>query len=169
MAEFIIPPREGASDATIFLAGPVQGTHDWQREAATQLLDALPQPNVDIVSPRGLKELYAKPSPWLDTEQQTPWEKRHLLRAREQGCLAMWMAAQEFETPGRVFAQTSRIELGRIAGWIDYNPDVRFVFGIDPHYMGGNRTYFEQLLAEFSLPVHDNFQEWCAAIAEELH
>lgn len=169
MAKFVIPPQEGIADRTVFLAGPVQGTHDWQREAAMRLVDALPQPNIDIVSPRGLKELYVKPSPWLETEQQTPWEKRHLVRARENGCLAMWFAAQEFETPGRAFAQTSRIELGRIAGWIDYDKDIRFAIGIDPQYRGGNETYIRQLAEEHELPVASSLDELCAKIAGKLY
>jgi len=168
MAEFIIPPHEGTADTTIFLAGPVQGTHDWQREAASQLMDALPQPNIDIASPRGLQELYAKPSSWLGAEQQTPWEWRHLERARVRGCLAMWFAAQEFDTPGRVFGQTSRIELGLIVGWMHEHETVNFVFGIDPHYIGGNETYMRQLAQHNQIPVQNSVDGWCEAIAKKL-
>ena len=81
----------------------------------------------------------------------------------------MWLAAQEIETPGRAFAQTSRIELGRIAGWIDYNPSIRFVLGIDPRYRGGNETYIRQLAEELQLPVADSLDEWSVAIARKLN
>lgn len=168
MREFIIPPRaiETPDSPVVFLAGPVQGTFDWQEKAAEHLIAS--GLHMDVVSPRGDPDLYKKPSTWLDDNKQTPWEKYHLRLARDQGCLAMWMAAQDYETPGRVFAQTSRIEFGRIAGWMDYNPDIRFVFGIDPSYAGGNRTYFEEVCAEFDLTVHATTGSWCDDIVNQI-
>lgn len=168
MSELIIPPHrlEAPHSPVVFLAGPVQGTHDWQREAAEQLFKH--QPNLAVVSPRGPESLYRSPSSWLADGEQTPWEKYHLRLARDTGCLAMWLAAQDNATPGRAFAQTSRIEFGRIAGWMDYDPSLSFVFGINPRYEGGNRTYFEEVCKEFDIPVHDKLDEWTEAIAEEL-
>lgn len=168
MSEFVTPPKiiETPDAPIVFLAGPVQGTLDWQQRAADQLLAS--NVPMDVVSPRGNLELYEKPSVWLDNDQQTPWEKHHLRLARDKGCLAMWIAAQEFETPGRVFAQTSRIELGRIAGWMDYNSDIRFAFGIDPDYAGGNRTYFEEICGEFDLTVHSTIESWCTEIIDKV-
>lgn len=168
MREFITPPPriDTPGAPVVFLAGPVQGTRDWQQEAAELLFDhAVP---LSVVSPRGPEGLYRAPSSWLIDGEQNPWEKHHLRLARDTGCLAMWMAAQDYPTPGRSFAQTSRIEFGRIAGWMDYNTDISFVFGMSPHYAGGNRTYFEEVCAEFSVPVHDRLDEWTEAIIEEL-
>lgn len=169
MSEFITPPYEitQPDNTPIFLAGPVQGTIDWQAKAAESIISSSSHP-MSVISPRGSVELYRHPSPWLDDGKQTPWEKRHLLLARDKGILAMWMAAQSFETPGRAFAQTSRIEFGRIAGWMDYNPEVQFVFGIDPQYQGGNATYFREVCDELAIPVQTTLDEWSVAIASRL-
>lgn len=168
MSEFITPPFsiQQPDNPVVFLAGPVQGAHDWQSEVAEVLLEN--EPSLSIVSPRGPEGLYQPPSTWLTDEEQTPWEKHHLRLARDSGVLAMWMAAQDYDTPGRAFAQTSRIEFGRIAGWLDYNPSVHFVFGVHPGYRGGNRRYFEEVCDEFAIPVQDKLDEWCEAIREEL-
>ncbi len=169
MSEFIIPPHQikQPDNPVVFLAGPVQGAHDWQRAAANHLIDAGAE--ASIISPRGLPELYKEPSPWLNNELQTPWEKHHLRLARDKGVLAMWMAEQVYETPGRAYAQTSRIELGRIAGWLDYNsPNIKLVFGISPEYIGGNQTYMEQVCNEFNIPVQRRLDEWCAEILRKL-
>lgn len=89
MREFITPPhRIDTPDApVVFLAGPVQGTRDWQQEAA-ELLFGHEVP-LSVVSPRGPEGLYRAPSSWLADGEQNPWEKHHLRLARDTGCLAM--------------------------------------------------------------------------------
>ena len=168
MSEFIIPPHNISQpdNPVVFLAGPVQGSYNWQAVAANQLL-ASPSA-MSIISPRGAPELYKKPSAWLDAEQQTPWEKYHLRLARETGVLAMWMAAQNYETPGRAHAQTSRIEFGKIIGWMDYDPTMRFVFGVDQLYNSGNQTYMEQDCKDHSIPIARSLDEWCEQIIQKL-
>ncbi len=169
MSEFIFPPNNinNPNNPVVFLAGPVQGAEDWQKAAADMLLAQGAE--ASIISPRGAPELYQKPSAWLDNNKQNPWERHYLRLAREKGVLAMWMAEQTFETPGRAYAQTSRIEFGFIAGWKDYNPDLDFVFGVSDTYQGGNKTYMQEVCGEIGVPVHNSLGTWCAAILERLN
>lgn len=167
-SEFIIPPHpiRHPENPVVFLAGPVQGTDNWQAEAADILLQS--PVNMSIISPRGNQELYNAPSAWLERGEQNPWEKHHLRLARDTGVLAMWMAEQTYETPGRAYAQTSRIEFGRIAGWLDYKSDIKFVFGISPRYQGGNATYLQEVCAEHNISVQHDLGDWCLEIIERL-
>ncbi len=168
MTEFIYPPRhiETQTRPVVFLAGPVQGTYDWQAGVAERLrtLGA----NADIVSPRGQDDLYTQPSQWLESGQQNPWERRYLRLARDMGVIAFWLAAQEYGTPGRAYAQTTRIELGRVAGWKDYNPAIKLVFGVDQRYQGGNQTYMEEVCEELGVPVQRDLNDMSEAIITEL-
>ncbi|NCU38122.1 hypothetical protein EOL96_03660, partial [Candidatus Saccharibacteria bacterium] len=65
MSEFVIPPYSitQPDKPVVFLAGPVQGSYDWQLCAASRL-SAAPV-DITIVSPRGEPYIYKKPSVWL--------------------------------------------------------------------------------------------------------
>lgn len=170
MSEFIIPPNQitESENPVVFLAGPVQGARNWQARVGADLLSQS-LTDITVVSPRGNPPLYAPTSYWMSEGLQTPWEKHHLKLARDQGVLAVWMAEQIYETPGRVYAQTSRIEFGRIAGWLDYNPAISFVFGVDPKYKGGNQTYMEEVCGDLNIQIARNFGAFTTQILERLY
>ena len=155
MAELITPPthlapHQFAQRYPVFLAGPVQGTHDWQAEFGDYLAAA--SDAILPMSPRGSDEVYAAPD--FSVIEQIRWEKRHIRIARDMGHLSVWFAPEEYPIPGRAFAQTSRIELGRFVGWRDLDRSIRLSVGIDPDYHGGNRAYIEELCAELGIPCH---------------
>lgn len=169
MSEFIIPPKdiEEIDNPVVFLAGPVQGSKNWQAKAAFKLMKDSPR-DISIISPRGNPRLYEEPSEWLADGRQTPWEKHYLRLARDKGVLAVWLAEQTYTTPGRVHTQTTRIEFGRIAGWLDYNPEIPFVFGVSPSYRSGNQAYMEEVCEELDIPIQRSLASWCDSIVEKV-
>jgi hypothetical protein len=165
MAELVTPPsRLDANDIgeryPVFLAGPVQGTHDWQAEHAAHLTTICD--TIIPLSPRGADEVYAAPD--FDTRVQIRWEQRHIRIARNLGHLSVWFAPEDYAIPGRSFAQTTRFELGRFAGWRDFDKSVRLTVGVDPSYQGGSRNYIEELCAELGIACHTNPESHLAEI-----
>lgn len=107
MERIVLQPPEivKAQPPFIFLAGPIQGAPNWQSEAVSIIHNI--NPSVIIASPR--KE-YLNDS--FVYEKQVDWETHYLRLASQIGVIAFWLAAQTEETPGRAYAQTSRLELG---------------------------------------------------------
>ena len=159
---FHTPPHYNAiqEDAPlIFLAGPIQGAPDWQTSTADELLHHLPDSNV--ASPRRVADI---DSPRFDYKEQVTWEKYHLRRSRALGVIAFWFAAQDPTIPyetGRAYAQTSRIEIGRLFGWADHEP-FPLVIGFDKDYTvqgGGSERYVRTMADEHDIPVLDTLDE----------
>lgn len=74
-ATYIEAPEEyHGTGPSVFLAGGISGTHDWQSEAARLLAD-LP---LTILNPRRMNYPWHEPSA---AEAQITWEFRHLHRA----------------------------------------------------------------------------------------
>lgn len=93
-------------DPLIFLAGPIIGARDWQKEA----IDIIHRQNPKIIvasprQPEGLKSDFS-------FEKQVDWESFHLKKASEQGVILFWLAKEQNHLCERPFAQTSRFELG---------------------------------------------------------
>lgn len=163
-----IPPnrhRIGIQSPLVFLAGPIQGSPDWQNPTARTLLDHLDD-DVHVASPR------RESQEGFDWDEQVAWEKFHLLRSRTMGVIAFWFAARdhalEYEE-GRDYAQTSRIELGRVAGWLDYS-NFPVILGVDPEYSaqgGGNERYIRSLAAEHGIAVHISLDDVIDATIHE--
>jgi hypothetical protein len=140
------PPLEieaSNKEPVVFLAGPIQGAAEWQMRAV-EILQA-----AEDLHHKALTIHVANPRrDYLDGEfsyaAQVSWEKAGLLRAAKYGAIIFWFAAQDSEQPyeqGRAYAQTSRIEFGRVMGWHDYNPDINIAIGIEPGYQGSERYY----------------------------
>jgi len=149
----------------IFLAGPIQGAPDWQDQAVSILTrEYSGLPTLSIFNPRVRG--------WSDHgyTEQVRWEKSHLERVRELGAIMFWFAAKDdrlLYEPGRAYAQTSRIELGRAFGWKDYNRGVAIALGIEPGYIG-NGKYFRSLASEYRIPVYTNLASLCIATLDLL-
>lgn len=163
---FRTPPQELIlPDITplVFLAGPIQGAQDWQSDVASRLLNV--REDIIVASPRN-------PGERLPYDEQADWEKQHILRSRNLGAIAFWFAEKDAELPyepGRAYAQTTRIELGRAIGWLDF---IQFpvIVGIDENYEGsggGSSKYFRNICAEKGLPIHNTLDKFTAAIAEQ--
>lgn len=144
-----------ANEPVLFLAGPIQGAPDWQAKAITTVSRSLERCEsagvLHISNPRRdyIDEQFSYP-------EQVRWEKHNILRAAKFGAVMFWFAKQdpsvEYEA-GRAYAQTSRVEFGRVCGWKDYALNLNLVLGIEPGYNGSER-YFKTCADEYDIPVY---------------
>lgn len=159
-----LPPTyyETGDEPGIFFAGPIQGAPDWQAQAL-EIIDAVPKSDsLHIFNPR------ARSVTSYSYEDQVAWEKHYLERARDYGAVLFWLAAQDYSLPyesGRAYAQTTRIEFGRAMGWLDYEPTLNIVIGIDSDYRGGSERYIRTCAEEFQLEVYSRLEDTCKAAA----
>jgi hypothetical protein len=180
MIEVYQPPLMEAIDDVpgIFLAGPIQGAPNWQKQFIKILKNEFKAPlsrrvinfirrqkqtpSLLVFNPRFSGEMEHSP------DEQVLWEKRHLERARDFGAIIFWFAAKDDSIPyeeGRTYAQTSRIELGRAFGWKDYNSSVNILIGVEPGYKG-NENYFKTMTDEYNLPIYRDLGSLCQAAVE---
>lgn len=167
---FITPPNgrvvEGHFVPVVFLAGPIQGSPDWQTPTAAQLIGQ--HERVVVASPRR-----AGVDKDFDYREQVTWEKQHLERAAMVGHIAFWFAAQDASLPyeaGRAYAQTTRIEIGRVFGWRDSGMyrNLKISVGFEPGYDGGSKRYIETMCEEESLPIHASLDSLTSEILDRL-
>jgi hypothetical protein len=140
----------------LFLAGPIQGAPDWQSEAISLIKERqndFELSRLHIANPRReyIDGTFSYP-------EQVAWEKRNILRAAKYGAVLFWFAKQdptiEYES-GRAYAQTSRVEFGRVCGWKDYALNLKLIIGIEPGYTGSER-YFRTCADEHHLTVYED-------------
>lgn len=156
-----LPPSDTpipSHDSLIFLAGPIQGSPDWQTPTAEELLHHLPKTHV--ASPRRIAESHDE----FNYDEQVLWELTHLQRSRKFGVVSFWFAAQDHSLEhekGRAYAQTSRVEIGRALGWTDSHP-FPFVVGFDPEYTpngGGNERYIRAMCKAADINVFNSLED----------
>lgn len=147
------------NEPLIFLAGPIQGAPDWQNDAVSIMESPHGQrttrTDTHVANPR---------RDYINEEfiygAQVAWEKAGLQRAAKNGAIIFWFAAQDPSQPyeqDRAYAQTSRIEFGRVLGWHDYNPDINIFVGIDEGYKGSER-YYKTCAEEKGLRVYSTLE-----------
>ncbi len=137
MSKIIIPPTylQKTDASVIFLAGPIQGTNDWQSKAIefiksrdSGLYITSPRRNVDRKHCRDnfSDEMY---------NEQIDWETYHLRKAGETGAILFWLAKEFEHCCSRAYAQTTRFELGE---WkVHHERDgANLVIGIEDGYTG---------------------------------
>jgi hypothetical protein len=148
------------SDPLIFLAGPIQGATDWQRDAVNIFKQVSGDDQLlRIANPR--REELDKAS--FNYAEQVAWEKQHLHRAAKHGAIIFWFAARDIEIPyekGRAYAQTTRFEFGRAFGWLDSGNPVQLAIGIEPGYKG-SENYIKLCATEYSIPVFSHLEDVC--------
>lgn len=148
-----------------FLAGPIQGAPNWQTGFAERLLAE--RPEAAVASPKRTPEDQARFEPM----EQKRWEHGSLERAKQYGAIGIWFAAQDLEDAsypkGRAYAQTTRIEFGKVYGWKQENPDVKFVLGFDPDYKtkgGGSEDYIRTEMELQGWPVYSSEEDFLHAL-----
>jgi Nucleoside 2-deoxyribosyltransferase like len=153
-------PEAASKTPVIFLAGPIQGTGDWQSEAS-RLIHAR-SPGVIVASPR---RAYLPGE--FDYGKQVDWETHHLHRAAQNGAILFWLAREEEHLPSRAYAQTSRFEL---AEWkLRHERDgVKIVIGIEEGFSGERyiRRRFSQDCPE--VPILTTLLETCERVLEAI-
>ena len=144
----------------IFLAGPIQGSDDWQKEALETLTEIAPE--VTIADPRRdyLDETF-------DYNAQVDWETHYLRRAATRGCILFWLANEQSHVCERAYAQTTRFEL---AEWkVRHERDgLNLVVGIDSGFSGAR--YIRRRLSQDCprVPICDSLVATCSAAVELL-
>ena len=144
----------------VFLAGPIQGTADWQSLAIRTLQREADW--LDIASPRVGSWSEADPSAF---RRQIDWEHHYLDLAAGDGVTMFWLANETEHDCSRAYAQTSRFELGE-AMMRHLWRGAHVVVGIDSKFP--NARYLAYTLAKKAplIPVFRTLEETCRRTIE---
>lgn len=140
----------------IFLAGPIQGTTDWQARATDYIGSATP--GVAIANPR---RDYL-PGDFVYAAQ-VDWETFMLRQAADHGVILFWLAKEIEHDSTRAYAQTTRFELAEWATRAQFDRNVRIVVGIEEGYSGAH--YVRHRLGQDCpwLVIHEDLYKTCLA------
>jgi hypothetical protein len=154
------PTKQNIDGPVIFLAGPIQGAADWQKEAAA-IIQKL-NPDVAIANPR---------REYLDGEfvyeQQVDWETAFLNHAAKNGAILFWLAKEQTQLPGRAYAQTSRFEIAEWKARYEQKP-FNLIIGIEDGFTGAR--YIRHRLGQDcpDIKILTTLQEVCGAAVHGL-
>lgn len=137
----------------IFLAGPCQGSPEWQKE----IEESFPSLGVTLLNPR--RENMGDGPEYY--QEQLLWETEHLNAA---DIIMFWFPQEAYHVEGRDYGQTTRAELSE---WIEKSKVCRkpIVIGIDPGIPGAR--YFKERASEYGIPVFDTLQEVVTVVAKK--
>ncbi len=161
MIAFVPPDHpERLEGPLVFLAGPIQGALDWQKEASSII-----SPHFHVASPRT--------SAWetglITYEQQVDWETRYLMLASKRGGILFWLAKEAVHDCNRAYAQTTRFELGEwIAKYALGDRKIILSVGIEEGFTGAK--YIRRRLSQDcpQLTIHSDLKSTCDAIVDEV-
>lgn len=159
--KILLPPKsKEISGPIIFLAGPIQGTEDWQ-EKAIAIIHHL-KADLWIASPR---RTYL-PGTFI-YDEQVDWETQYLRRAGANGVILFWLAKEKEHDHSRAFAQTSRFE---IAEWKTRHErdGAKLVVGIEGGFSGAR--YIKQRFSQDcpDVPFCSTLEDTCKKAIELL-
>ena len=176
------------TDIVFFLAGPIRGGGDWQKDAIKRLnkfAESVPETqNVYVVCPcrytpdtlgrelydlkeRGLSFLSYSSDQEKLVESQTNWERYHLEIASRLGCVIFWLAKEDAENPRKKedgpYARDTYGELGewrtRVYYERKYNQQkLHVVIGSHSDFPGGE-VVRKNFEAMRSTPFSDSLEE----------
>ena len=136
-------------DYVVFLAGPIVGSENWQRNVCESIKDLNTDKKILIANPRR-KIIHDKLSK-KEFEKQVLWEIYYMDAAAKNGCLFFWCAAPEKDYDGNSYARTTRIELGRYLESKKYNDKLNILVGLDIDFPG--KEYIDFMLKLYSVPT----------------
>lgn len=160
MSKFIqapnpIIPGQKKDSIYVFLAGPIQGVHDWQKNDVPDLGEG-----VTVISPR--RESLDKST--FNWEEQVDWETKAL---RISDYVLFWIPPEEEKIEGRDYAQTTKIELME-----NLARGKRIILGIHPDIH--TRRYLVHKAEEYRLAnsglyaIHDNLEDCIKELRERI-
>ena len=157
--KIIISPDQIETDGPmIFLAGPIQGSRDWQDEAV-EIIQKL-NPEINIASPRrkSFNENFVY-------EDQVNWETKYLRRSAKNGIIMFWLAKEAEHNPERAYAQTTRFEL---AEWkVRHEHDgTKVVVGIEDGFTGAKYIKFRFPQDCPDIPILSSLKDTCKRAVE---
>lgn len=150
-----IIPGQKKDSIYVFLAGPIQGVHDWQKNDVPDLGEG-----VTVISPR--RESLDKST--FDWNEQVDWETKAL---RVSDYVLFWIPPEEEKIEGRDYAQTTKIELME-----NLARGKRIILGIHPEIH--TRRYLVHKAEEYRLAnsglyaVHDNLEDCIKELKERI-
>lgn len=175
----IINPKGGP---LFFLAGPVRGGHDWQRDCYELLCQklqnfyaAIPyyhKPGTQTFSL--LEKAEPGESNLAPFARQLDWERKYMEIAVKIGCLIFYLPEESLiearpkeEGP---YATDTRGEIARWSVHKHYHPEFRMVVGAEPQFHGLSQIQ-RNLSADmgYEFPIYSSLEETVdAAIAEAI-
>lgn len=158
MRTIYAPNYEDMSAPVIFLAGPIQGVHQWQEEAIG-IIHGL-DPEIIIANPRR-KNIQIKGDFTTDMyNEQVDWETFHLRKAGENGCVLFWLAKESSHDCSRAYAQTSRFELAEWKARHEFMK-ANLVVGMEDGFTGSKYIKRRILQDCPEVPICDSLEETC--------
>jgi hypothetical protein len=121
-----------------FLAGPVRGGNDWQKDAVEELKKHLDKFYVAIpyyYNNLGNFPLMNQREPGIEGKfiRQLNWERHYIDLASKHGCLIFWLPEESITNPRLphegAYATDTRGEIARASVELRYNPKNRVVLG----------------------------------------
>lgn len=155
----ILPPTylDKIDAPLIFLAGPIQGASDWQKDAIAIIRYFAP--TFYVASPR--RNIAKKGDFSVEMyNEQVDWETYHLKKAGEKGTVMFWLAKEFKHIRRRAYGQTSRFELGE---WkMKHERDgAKLVVGIEEGFSGARYIQKRMLRDCPEVPVCSTLEKTC--------
>jgi len=168
------PPRRAKIpeiEPLVFLAGPIQGAPDWQKQAVDQFSDEWAGGlSLHIANPRRENSTQQDFDTTEKYRKQTRWERAHLFRAMSIGANVFWLACRDLEIPypkDRPYGQTTRFEFSMAYTEARAGRPIHISLGIEPGYKGSDKYYLD-LADELNLPVYNALETTIADALESL-
>jgi hypothetical protein len=140
----------------VYLAGPIQGSVNWQAEAI-EILGEL-APDIHVASARG-------PDFRGGVERHLSWEQLFLERAARDGVILFWCARESTHRCNRTHAAQMRFELGEWAVKSSVGL-ARLAVGIERGFTGGPYLQRRFTLSYPSIPICRTLRQTCAVAIE---
>ncbi|PIN81943.1 hypothetical protein COV11_00510 [Candidatus Woesearchaeota archaeon CG10_big_fil_rev_8_21_14_0_10_30_7] len=154
MGELILVPEyKKIEGPVIFLAGPIQGSEDWQKEGVEYVLK---NSKFNVASPRR-DYLPGK----FVYDEQVDWETHYLNEAAKNGCIIFWLAKESKHQCDRAYAQTTRFEIAEWTTHHQYDNSINIVVGIEQGFTGAK--YIRKRLINDcpDIPLFNNLEDAC--------
>jgi hypothetical protein len=144
----ILLPRTSliAAENLFYLAGPILGGDDWQRDACAELNRRISDATIAVPC------RWSKDHPLFEWCAQIPnpsyprrlnWEHVYMRKAASShelpGCLIFWLPSESTDNPrrdGNPYARDTLGELGLWRGHLIYQPNLRIVIGAEEGFPG---------------------------------
>jgi len=133
---------------TFFLAGPIRGGDDWQKQCCEEIRKLIPHFYAAI-------PYYHSPEihfPLMDQaeegipnhfKRQLDWERYHLEFAAKHGCIIFWLPEESKKNPrtSGAYATDTRGEIARWSVELKYNSAYRIAVGAEAGFPGLSQIY----------------------------
>jgi hypothetical protein len=154
----IAPVYTDIKGPLIFLAGPIQGAYQWQRQAVKYIHQKAPE--INIANPRRDVKIKGEFTTEMYNEQ-VDWETDHLKKAGKKGAILFWQAKEFEHACYRAYAQTSRFELSEWKIKHQTDPSIKLAIGLEEGFTGSK--YIRRRMSQDcpEIPILSSLEETC--------